>query len=55
MLLQADGSRHDWLEGRGPCLSLLAYIDDATGVVPWAGFREEEDAAGFSWGYRLFA
>jgi transposase len=47
MLLQADGSRHDWLEGRGPYLSLLAYIDDATGEVPWAGFREEEDAAGY--------
>src|SRR5450756_796508 len=23
MLLQADGSRHDWLEGRGPYMSLL--------------------------------
>lgn len=52
MLLQADGSRHDWLEGRGPWLSLLAYIDDATGEVPWAGFREEEDAAGYFLGLR---
>ena len=32
MLLQADGSRHDWLEGRGPYLTLIAGIDDATGV-----------------------
>lgn len=47
MMLQTDGSRHDWLEGRGPWLSLLAYIDDATGEVLWAGFREEEDAAGY--------
>jgi len=31
MLLQIDGSRHDWLEGRGPWLSLIGAIDDATG------------------------
>ena len=30
MLLQTDGSRHDWLEGRGQWLTLIAYIDDAT-------------------------
>jgi len=47
IMLQADGSRHDWLEGRGPQLSLLAYLDDATGEVLWAAFREEEDAAGY--------
>jgi predicted RNA-binding protein with RPS1 domain len=49
---KSKGSRHDWLEGRGPWLSLLAYIDDATGEVPWAGFREEEDAAGYFLGLR---
>lgn len=47
MLLQADGSRHDWLEGRGPELTLLAYIDDATNEVSGALFREAEDAAGY--------
>lgn len=47
MLLQIDGSRHDWLEGRGPWLSLVGGIDDATGVVPWAIFREREDAQGY--------
>jgi len=47
MLLQIDGSRHDWLEGRGPFLSLLAAIDDATGTVPHALFRDEEDAQGY--------
>ena len=46
-LLQADGSRHDWLEGRGPWLTLVGYIDDATGEVLGAVFREEEDAAGY--------
>jgi len=47
MLLQTDGSDHDWLEGRGPRLTLIAYIDDATGEVPGAVFRQEEDAAGY--------
>jgi transposase len=31
LLLQPDGSRHDWLEGRGPRLTLGGPIDDATG------------------------
>ena len=35
-LLQLDGSQHDWLEERGPRLSLLGAIDDATGMVPAA-------------------
>jgi transposase len=46
-LLQTDGSRHDWLEGRGPWLTLVGYIDDATSEVLGAVFREEEDAAGY--------
>jgi len=47
MLLQVDGSEHDWLEGRGPRLCLIAAVDDATGQIPWALFRPEEDAAGY--------
>ena len=47
MLLQVDGSRHDWLQGRGPYLTLVAAIDDATGMVPYALFREQEDAQGY--------
>lgn len=47
MLLQLDASRHDWLEGRGPYLSLVGAVDDATGKVPWACFREQEDAQGY--------
>jgi len=47
MLLQVDGSQHDWLEGRGPELCLIAAVDDATGEIPWALFRPEEDAAGY--------
>jgi len=47
MLLQIDGSRHDWLEGRGPYLTLIGAIDDATGKVAYALFREQEDAQGY--------
>jgi transposase len=47
LLLQVDGSRHDWLEGRGPWLTLVAGIDDATGLVTGATFREQEDTAGY--------
>ncbi|MBF6607067.1 MAG: ISNCY family transposase [Chloroflexi bacterium] len=47
MLLQVDGSRHRWLGPDGPWLTLIAGIDDATGDVPWAVFREQEDAAGY--------
>lgn len=47
MLLQVDGSRHDWLEGRGPVLTLVGGIDDATGTFTGATFRGQEDAAGY--------
>jgi hypothetical protein len=46
-LLQLDGSRHAWLESRGPELVLLGAIDDATGSVTAAVFRDQEDAAGY--------
>lgn len=34
MMLQVDGSPHDWLEGRGPYLTLVGAIDDATARCP---------------------
>jgi transposase len=46
-LLQTDGSRHDWLEDRGPRLTLVGLIDDATGRVTGATFRDQEDTAGY--------
>ena len=43
-----DGSRHDWLEGRGPWLCLMGAIDDATGeLLPGAHFVEQECSAGY--------
>jgi hypothetical protein len=46
-MLQADGSRHRWLGQDGPWLTLIGGIDDATGTVPSAVFREQEDAQGY--------
>jgi len=47
MLLQTDGSQHDWLEGRGPKLCLIGAIDDATSKVPYALFCESETTEGY--------
>jgi len=48
LMLLWDGSRHDWLEGRGPWLCLLGAIDDATGdLLPGAHFLEQECTAGY--------
>jgi transposase len=47
MLVQMDGSRHDWLEGRGPWMTLIGGIDDATGEVLYALFRDQEDTEGY--------
>jgi hypothetical protein len=48
MLVQIDASRHDWLEGRGPMLTLLGMVDDATNKVTAAHFQSEhEDSAGY--------
>lgn len=46
MMLQIDGSPHDWLEGRGPRLTLIGAKDDAISFV-WARFEEAET----TWGY----
>ena len=43
MLIQLDGSEHDWFEGRGPKCALLVYIDDATSKIFHAEFVKVED------------
>lgn len=43
MLIQLDGSPHDWLEGRGPWCTLIIYIDDATSSILYGEFVDEED------------
>jgi transposase len=47
LLVQMDGSPHDWLEGRGPRMCLVAIIDDASSKVLGATFRQEEDTEGY--------
>ena len=47
MLIQVDGSHHPWLEQRGPRFALLLAVDDATGVVSNAVFRQAEDTRGY--------
>jgi Homeodomain-like domain len=46
-LVQLDGSPFDWLEARGPRLTLLGAIDDATGTVLALHFRPAEDLHGY--------
>lgn len=43
MLIQLDGSDHDWFEGRGPRCALLIYIDDATSRILYGEFVKVED------------
>ena len=47
MLVQIDGSQHPWLEDRGPKLTLLIAVDDATGKVAQAVFHTTEDTCGY--------
>ena len=47
VLVQIDGSEHPWLEDRGPKLTLLIAVDDATGTVAQAVFRTTEDTRGY--------
>lgn len=44
-LVQMDTSEHDWLEGRGPHLSLVTMIDDATGRKMARFFPSDTSAA----------
>jgi transposase len=47
VLLQVDGSLHHWFGPGQPQASLLGAIDDATGSVVAAVFRQQEDAQGY--------
>jgi transposase len=47
MLLQIDGSPHQWFGADQPRCTLLAAIDDATSTVVGVVFRAQEDAHGY--------
>ena len=42
LLVQLDGSIHDWFEGRGPKCVLLIFIDDATSEILYGEFVKAE-------------
>ena len=48
MMALTDASRHDWLEGRGPTLTLIGFQDDATSQILAAHFQlEPENTVGY--------
>ena len=42
MMVQLDGSPHDWFEGRAGKCTLLVFIDDATSQILWLEFAKSE-------------
>ncbi len=42
IMIQLDGSSHDWFEGRAPACTLLVFIDDATSKIVWLEFAKSE-------------
>lgn len=42
VMVQADGSPHDWFEGRAPWCTLIVFIDDATSQILWLEFVKSE-------------
>lgn len=48
MMALTDASRHDWLQGRGPELTLIGFQDDATRQILAAHFQlEPENTLGY--------
>jgi transposase len=48
MMALTDASHHDWLQGRGPVLTLIGFQDDATGQILAAHFQlEAENTLGY--------
>ena len=47
-LVQLDGSPFEWLQRRGPAMTLLGAIDDATSQVVALHFRPTEDLHGYA-------
>ena len=46
-LVQIDGSPHAWLEGRAPRCCLIAFIDDASGLLQYARFVPVESTRAY--------
>jgi len=52
-MIQADGSHHDWFEGRGPWCVLMGQIDDATSKVS-AEFHDHEGTLPFMASFKSY-
>jgi hypothetical protein len=52
-MIQADGSHHDWFEGRGPWCVLMGQIDDATNKVS-AEFHDYEGTLPFMASFKSY-
>jgi len=52
-MVQADGSHHDWFEGRGPWCVLMGQIDDATSIVS-AEFHDYEGTLPFMGSFKSY-
>ena len=52
-MVQADGSHHDWFEGRGPWCVLMGQIDDATSRVS-AEFHDYEGTLPFMASFKSY-
>jgi hypothetical protein len=52
-LVQWDTSEHDWLEGRGPRLHLVAMVDDASSIAYGRFVRQDstDENLRVLWGY----
>jgi hypothetical protein len=46
-LVQMDGSEHDWFEGRGPRLTMMVMIDDATNRTLSRFYPAEDTASAY--------
>ena len=47
ILIQIDGSPHDWFEGRGEPCTLIAFVDDATSEITALHFCAAETTADY--------
>ena len=54
ILVQIDGSIHDWFEGRGPKCTILLGIDDATSEILFLEFCNIESTKNYMWAFKNY-
>jgi hypothetical protein len=53
-MIQIDGSKHDWVEGRGPVCCAMVLIDDATGKYQLVRFFSKESGEAYIFCSKLY-